>query len=100
MYNGRICFISVESMAGTTDSDGFCIDMQIYDTRCFPAKKGRKTVNSSGMSEDELSLTGSPSLSRRRLGSFNNGNGDVTVSGKEDKSPGISSDIELKRKII
>lgn len=85
-------------MASATDSDGFCIDMQIYDTRSFPAKKGRKTASSSGMSEDEISLTGSPSLSRRRLGSFNNGNGDPLISGKEEKSPDITPNGSLRRR--
>lgn len=75
-------------MAATPDSDVFSIDMQIYDTRmCFPGKKGRKGTNSSGMSEDEISVTGSPSLSRRRLGSFNNGSSSQQTS-KEERSPG------------
>ncbi|KAJ8918956.1 hypothetical protein NQ315_016858 [Exocentrus adspersus] len=86
----------MESLAGTPDSDGFCIDMQIYDTRsCFPMKKGRKSANGSGVSEDELSITGSPCLSRRRLGSFN-GNGEAT--GKEDKSPDITPNGSLRRR--
>lgn len=37
-------------------------------------------------SEDEISVAGSPSVTRRRLGSFN-GQG-TAVSGKEEKSPG------------
>lgn len=74
-------------MAAAPDSDSFSIDMQIYDTRTYPGKKGRKMTNSSGMSEDEVSLTGSPSLSRRRLGSFN-GSSAQQNSGKEERSPG------------
>lgn len=78
-------------MVGTPDSDTFSIDMQIYDTRmCFPMKKGRKSTNGSGISEDETSVTGSPSLSRRRLGSFNNGNSSETIGGsREERSPGM-----------
>lgn len=76
-------------MAATTDSDVFSIDMQIYDTRtCYPLKKGRKNAANSGMSEDEISLTGSPALSRRRLGSFNNGSSGQPTSGKDERSPG------------
>lgn len=83
---------------GNLDSDGF-IDMQIYDNRsAFSMKKGRKPANSSGMSEDELSLTGSPSLSRRRLGSFNNGNSDSIISGKDEKSPDITPNGSLRRR--
>lgn len=77
-------------MGGAPDSDVFSIDMQIYDTRsCFPMKKNRKNASYSGLSEDEISLTGSPSLSRRRLGSFNNGSNGHQTSGKEERSPGI-----------
>lgn len=76
-------------MATTPDSDVFSIDMQIYDTRtCFPGKKGKK--NTSSVSEDEMSLTGSPSLSRRRLGSFNNGQNGQQSSGKDERSPGTN----------
>lgn len=40
-------------------------------------------------SEDELSVAGSPSVTRRRLGSFNGqSGGTASVSGKEEKSPG------------
>lgn len=39
------------------------------------------------MSEDEISVTGSPSLSRRRLGSFNNGSSSQQTS-REERSPG------------
>ncbi|XP_023310886.1 inverted formin-2 [Anoplophora glabripennis] len=85
----------MESLAGAPDSDGFCIDMQIYDTRTFPLKKGRKSTNGSGLSEDEVSLTGSPCLSRRGLGSFN-GNGDGT--GKEERSPDITPNGSLRRR--
>ncbi|KAJ8985106.1 hypothetical protein NQ317_019792 [Molorchus minor] len=79
----------MESLAGTPDSDGFCIDMQIYDTRsCFGIKK-----------EDEASITGSPCLSRRRLGSFNNGNGgDSSAAGREERSPDITPNGSLRRR--
>lgn len=40
-------------------------------------------------SEDEISIAGSPSVTRRRLGSFNGQN--ASVSGKEEKSPGEKS---------
>ncbi|CAG9858239.1 unnamed protein product [Phyllotreta striolata] len=82
----------MENLAGTPDSDGFCIDMQIYDTRgSFYSKKGRKNG-----SEDEISLSGSPSFSRRRLGSFNNG--DNPMGGKEEKSPDITPNGSLRRR--
>ncbi|VEN43413.1 unnamed protein product [Callosobruchus maculatus] len=88
----------MECMAGTPDSD-FSIDMQIYDTRGFPMKKGRKAANGSGMSEDEMSINGSPSFSRRRLGSFNNGNGTETnTSSREEKSPDITPNGSLRRR--
>ncbi|RZC39639.1 FH2 and/or Drf FH3 domain containing protein, partial [Asbolus verrucosus] len=83
----------MESLGGTTDSDVPFIDLQIYDSRHgFPMKKGWKATN--GTSEDELSVTGSPSLSRRRLGSFN---GD-SVTGKEEKSPDITPNGSLRRR--
>ena len=57
--------------------------------------KGWKTTN--GTSEDELSsVTGSPSLSRRRLGSFN-GNGD-SATGREERSPDITPNGSLRRR--
>ncbi|CAH1974205.1 unnamed protein product [Acanthoscelides obtectus] len=88
----------MECMAGTPDSD-FSIDLQIYDTRGFPMKKGRRSANGSGMSEDETSITGSPSFSRRRLGSFNNGNGTETnTSSREEKSPDITPNGSLRRR--
>lgn len=84
----------MEDLAGTPDSDGFCIDMQIYDTRgSFYSKKGRKNG-----SEDEVSLSGSPSFSRRRLGSFNGNGGDNTTSGKEERSPDITPNGSLRRR--
>ena len=41
------------------------------------------------MSEEDISIVGSPSVTRRRLGSFNGQSGEnMTNSGKEEKSPG------------
>ncbi|XP_044263150.1 inverted formin-2 isoform X2 [Tribolium madens] len=79
----------MENLGGTPDSDVPFIDLQIYDSRHgFPMKKGWKTTN--GTSEDELSsVTGSPSLSRRRLGSFN---------GDPEKSPDITPNGSLRRR--
>lgn len=41
-------------------------------------------------SEDEISIQGSPSVTRRRLGSFNGQSGAAanSASGKDEKSPG------------
>lgn len=40
-------------------------------------------------SEDEISIQGSPSVTRRRLGSFNGQSGATnSASGKEERSPG------------
>nr|XP_023020465.1 uncharacterized protein LOC111509028 [Leptinotarsa decemlineata] len=87
------------SMAGSPDSDSFSIDMQIYDTRsCYPMKKGRKTGNGSGISEDEASFMGSPTFSRHRLGSFNGNGADTITSGKEEKSPDITPNGSLRRR--
>uniref|UniRef100_A0A6P7FXL9 Uncharacterized protein LOC114335214 n=1 Tax=Diabrotica virgifera virgifera TaxID=50390 RepID=A0A6P7FXL9_DIAVI len=81
------------NLMGTPDAD-FSIDMQIYDTRSsFRMSKGRKNG-----SEDENSISGSPSLSRRRLGSFNGNGGDTVVSGKEEKSPDITPNGSLRRR--
>ncbi|KAG5872481.1 hypothetical protein JTB14_012115 [Gonioctena quinquepunctata] len=87
------------SLAGSPDSDSFSIDMQIYDARsCFPMKKGRKSGNGSGLSEDEVSFMGSPTLSRHRLGSFNGNSGDTSVGAKEEKSPDITPNGSLRRR--
>ncbi|CAG9822596.1 unnamed protein product [Phaedon cochleariae] len=89
----------MESLAGTPDSEAFSIDMQIYDTRStFPMKKGRKSANGSGMSEDENSVNGSPSFSRRRLGSFNGNSVEIGIGGKEEKSPDITPNGSLRRR--
>ncbi|CAH0559409.1 unnamed protein product [Brassicogethes aeneus] len=85
-------------MGSLADNEGPFIDMQIYDTRTgFPMKKSRKSANGSGVSEDELSITGSPSFSRRRLGSFNGNNGESST-GKEEKSPDITPNGSLRRR--
>ncbi|XP_056636252.1 formin-like protein [Diorhabda sublineata] len=76
-----------------TDSD-FSIDMQIYDTRSsFRINKCRKNG-----SEDEISVSGSPSFSRRRLGSFNGNGNETIVGGKEEKSPDITPNGSLRRR--
>ncbi|KAK4881741.1 hypothetical protein RN001_005060 [Aquatica leii] len=90
-------------LAGTPDSEGTYNDTQIYDPRTgFPIKKGRKAVNNSVVaSEEELSIAGSPSVTRRRLGSFNGQySGDTTpsITGKEDKSPDITPNGSLRRR--
>ncbi|XP_076275391.1 FH2 domain-containing protein formin 3 isoform X1 [Rhynchophorus ferrugineus] len=79
---------------GAADAEGPFIDMQIYDTRSSFNKKGRKFTNSLGTSEDELSITSSPSMSRKRLDSFNGGNSES----KEEKSPDITPNGSLRRR--
>ncbi|XP_030750836.1 inverted formin-2 [Sitophilus oryzae] len=79
---------------GAADSEGPFIDMQIYDTRGSFNKKGRKFFNSLGTSEDEMSVTGSPSMSRKRLDSFNGGNSE----NKDDRSPDITPNGSLRRR--
>uniref|UniRef100_A0A1Y1M1V1 FH2 domain-containing protein n=3 Tax=Photinus pyralis TaxID=7054 RepID=A0A1Y1M1V1_PHOPY len=91
------------SLAGTPDSEGTFNDTQIYDPRTgFPMKKGRKVANGNIVtSEEELSIAGSPSVTRRRLGSFNGQySGDTTpsITGKEDKSPDITPNGSLRRR--
>ncbi|KAF5286915.1 hypothetical protein FQA39_LY00448 [Lamprigera yunnana] len=90
------------NLNAATDSEG-AYDTQIYDPRTgFPIKKGRKVGNGSVVaSEEELSITGSPSVTRRRLGSFNGQcSGDTTpsITGREDKSPDITPNGSLRRR--
>ncbi|KAF5279555.1 hypothetical protein FQR65_LT03377 [Abscondita terminalis] len=89
------------NLTGSPNSEG---DTQIYDPRTgFPIKKGRKAGSNSAVgSEEELSIAGSPSVTRRRLGSFNGqyNSGETTpsITGKEDKSPDITPNGSLRRR--
>lgn len=96
----------MESLAGTPDSECSFLDTQIFDPICNYSNKrvGRYVCDylvsellkyemqgkKMETSEDEISIAGSPSVTRRRLGSFNNGQ-NASVSGKEEKSPGNSA---------
>lgn len=96
-----VLFVLVESLAGTPDSECSFLDTQIYDSRSFSAKRVsfgvsnriicNESVNFQGKksemtSEDEISIAGSPLVTRRRLGSFNGQN--ASASSKDEKSPG------------
>lgn len=88
----------MESLAATTP-DNEAYDMQIYDNRPgYPQRKKRIPTTSSAMtSEDELSIQGSPSVTRRRLGSFNGNNSDSFGRGDE-KSPDITPTGSIRRR--
>ncbi|XP_018332237.1 formin-J [Agrilus planipennis] len=90
------------NLVGTPDSEG-TFDTQIYDPRSgFAIRKGwRVPSNSNLASEDELSIAGSPLVTRRRLGSFsgqNNGDSTPSATGKDEKSPDITPNGSLRRR--
>ncbi|XP_017782508.1 PREDICTED: inverted formin-2 [Nicrophorus vespilloides] len=70
-------------------------DTLIYDSRTGFTRKERKSGG--GLtSDDEISIRGSPSVTRRRLESFNGQNSDAAI--KDDKSPDITPTGSLRRR--
>ncbi|XP_026474847.1 uncharacterized protein LOC113378522 [Ctenocephalides felis] len=83
----------------TSDSDNNLVDALFYESRTgYPQMKSRRATNGS---EEEISLTGSPALTRRRFGSFNSGGpiiaGDIN---RDDScaSPDVTPNGSLRRR--
>ncbi|GJQ83268.1 form3 [Trypoxylus dichotomus] len=85
------------SVSQDTDST---YDTQIYDSKSgFPVKKGRKANNGNSVtSEEDISTAGSPSVTRRRPGSFYGNSGENISSGRDEKSPDITPNGSLRRR--
>lgn len=86
----------MNNLAGTpvSDSEGTFPDLT------FSNKGKPKSFGNGNTSEDELSLMGSPYVTRRRLGSFNGqncGEGN-TPAGSVERSPDITPNGSLRRR--
>lgn len=80
----------MNSLAGTpvSDPEGTFPDLT------FPDRRKQRTSNGAN-SEDEVSLLGSPYVTRRRIGSFNGQNGDPN---NVERSPDITPNGSLRRR--
>lgn len=87
-----MCVCLVNSLAGTpvSDPEGTFPDLT------FPDRRKQRTSNGAN-SEDEVSLMGSPYMTRRRIGSFNGQNGDPNSQSME-RSPDITPNGSLRRR--
>nr|CAD7397987.1 unnamed protein product [Timema cristinae] len=91
----------------SSESDSNLMDSLLYDARSGLAQgkiiekdyKGRKFQNGGGMtSEEDISITSSPLVSRRRMGSFSGPTGDQTASKDEGYSPDVTPNGSLRRR--
>ncbi|CAH0390583.1 unnamed protein product, partial [Bemisia tabaci] len=96
--------LSGHFVSNGSESDSNVVENILSDIRSgFPQKKqcdkdvqNRRMVNGCSItSEEEVSMTGSPSLSRRRLGSSSN-DPNITSSREDNYSPSTSQDQDLK----
>ncbi|XP_066999083.2 uncharacterized protein form3 [Anabrus simplex] len=93
---------------GTNGSESECnlVDSLLYDIRSgFPQNKSsdlkmRKLQNGCMTSEEDISVTGSPLLTRRRMGSFSGPMGEQPVAGGKDDnySPDVTPNGSLRRR--
>nr|CAD7589332.1 unnamed protein product [Timema genevievae] len=91
----------------SSESDSNLMDSLLYDARSGLAQgkiiekdyKGRKFQNGSGMtSEEDISITSSPLVTRRRMGSFSGPTGDQAASKDEGYSPDVTPNGSLRRR--
>nr|CAD7426280.1 unnamed protein product [Timema monikensis] len=91
----------------SSESDSNLMDSLLYDARSGLAQgkiiekdyKGRKFQNGGGMtSEEDISITSSPLVTRRRMGSFSGPTGDQTASKDEGYSPDVTPNGSLRRR--
>ncbi|XP_063233866.1 uncharacterized protein LOC134537410 [Bacillus rossius redtenbacheri] len=87
------------SESDTNIVDSLLSDIRAGFTQGKTPEKGRKVANGSCMtSEEDVSITSSPIVSRRRMGSFSGPTGDQTAPRDEAYSPDVTPNGSLRRR--